>query len=77
MHKGDSAERFEIPLVGGAADFAAWGEPSRPGLPLGETGKGRIGNVDVETSSSVMCRLSSPLLQGAVNKSASLRSNQY
>lgn len=38
MHKGAAA-----PLVGGAAFFAAWGEPARPGLPPeGETGKGEI-----------------------------------
>jgi hypothetical protein len=28
------------PLAGGAAVFAAWGEPARPGFPFGETGKG-------------------------------------
>ena len=27
--------------MGGAALCAAWGEPARPGFPLGETGKGR------------------------------------
>jgi hypothetical protein len=31
------------PLVGGAAVLAAWGEPARPGFPLGETGKGLPG----------------------------------
>ena len=30
------------PLVGGAALFAAWGEPSRPGFPLRGNGKGEI-----------------------------------
>lgn len=40
--RGVSAERFETPLAGGAAaPAAAWGEPAGPGLPLGETGKGR------------------------------------
>jgi hypothetical protein len=28
------------PLAGGAAVFAAWGEPARPGFPFRETGKG-------------------------------------
>jgi hypothetical protein len=38
-----SAERFEIPLAGGAALFAAWGEPSRPGVPpAGGMRKGEI-----------------------------------
>ena len=48
IHKGAAA-----PLVGGAGSIdacqrfllarsvlPAWGEPARPGLPLGETGKG-------------------------------------
>jgi len=30
MHKG------ACPLVGGAADSAAWGEPARPGFPFGK-----------------------------------------
>jgi len=50
--RGGSAERLETPLAGGAAALAvpavlagaeraaAWGEPPRPGFPLGETGKG-------------------------------------
>ena len=50
--RGISAERFEIPLAGGAAAAmiasafcwrsacAAWGEPSPPRLSPGETGKG-------------------------------------
>ena len=39
--RGVSAERFETPLAGGAAALAAaWGEPSRPGFPLGGNGKG-------------------------------------
>jgi len=28
------------PLAGGAAVFAAWGEPARPGVPLWGNGKG-------------------------------------
>src|SRR5215472_9672863 len=38
--RGISAERFEIPLAGGGAWFAAWGEPSPPRLAPGGNGKG-------------------------------------
>jgi hypothetical protein len=41
--RGISAERFEIPLAGGAAVWAAWGEPARPGFPRRGNGKGEIG----------------------------------
>src|SRR5712692_11321005 len=38
--RGISAERFEIPLAGGGAYFAPWGEPSPPRLFPGGNGKG-------------------------------------
>jgi hypothetical protein len=38
--RGISAERFEIPLAGGGALFAPWGEPSPPRLAPGGNGKG-------------------------------------
>ena len=38
--RGISAERFEIPLAGGGAQFAPWGEPSPPRLAPGGNGKG-------------------------------------
>ena len=38
--RGISAERFEIPLAGGGASFAPWGEPSPPRLSPGGNGKG-------------------------------------
>ena len=41
--RGISAERFEIPLAGGAALLAAWGAPARPGFPRRGNGKGEIG----------------------------------
>ncbi len=37
--RGISAERFEIPLAGGGARFAPWGEPSPPRLAPGGNGK--------------------------------------
>ncbi len=41
--RGISAERFEIPLAGGGAQFAPWGEPSPPRLAPGGNGKGGSG----------------------------------
>src|SRR5579871_793496 len=38
--RGISAERFEIPLAGGGAPFAPWGEPSPPRRSPGGNGKG-------------------------------------
>src|SRR5947209_20395392 len=38
--RGISAERFEIPLAGGGAWFAPWGERSLPRLAPGGNGKG-------------------------------------
>lgn len=38
--RGISAERFEIPLAGGGAQSAPWGEPSPPRLSPGGNGKG-------------------------------------
>ena len=38
--RGISVERFEIPLAGGGAQFAPWGEPSPPRLAPGGNGKG-------------------------------------
>jgi hypothetical protein len=34
------AQGGEALLRGGAADFAAWGEPARPGFPLGKRERG-------------------------------------
>ncbi len=40
---GDALKRENGTAAGGSrAVFAAWGEPARPGFPLGETGKGRL-----------------------------------
>ena len=41
MLAGD-AQGGGSPLVGGAAVFAAWGEPARPGFPPGGNGKGGL-----------------------------------
>src|SRR5579863_9197958 len=54
--------RGRSPLVGGAAFFAAWGEPSRPGLPLGETGKGRSNSSLPQAVCSLCSRLDMPNL---------------
>lgn len=42
MHRGISAEQFEIPLVGGSPLFGRGWNLARPGLPLGETEEGDL-----------------------------------
>lgn len=77
MHKGISAERFEIPLGGRRPVLRRGGNPPAPACPWGKRKRARVGSFDAETISSVMCRLSLPLLRSAVNKSAPLQSNSY
>jgi len=43
---GGAAARGVTTVLVGARRVAAWGEPARPGFPLGETEKGDLVGVD-------------------------------
>src|SRR5215831_7922231 len=61
--RGISAERFEIPLAGGGAQFAPWGEPSPPRLSPGGNGKGGLDSLLPQANCfGILYLMSSPMM---------------